>query len=174
MSGMLGRRRSRGQAMVEFALVAPLFFLLVFAIIDFGRYVYTTNGLEQAAREAARIGSVGMRDGCASTSTRDACIQQVARGRVPGLGGALSFPAAATGEAVSGPLTGPYAGTGRYGCFRVPGGGGTATAVALTSCRTGDLLRVRIETEFTLVTPLVAQYFHDLTISGEALVTVNQ
>ena len=51
-------RRFRGQAMVEFALVLPLFLLLLFAFIDVGRYVYSTTAYGQAAREGARWGSV--------------------------------------------------------------------------------------------------------------------
>jgi Flp pilus assembly protein TadG len=51
-------RRSRGQALVEFAFVAPMFFLLVFAIIDFGRYVYYVQILNNAAREGARYAIV--------------------------------------------------------------------------------------------------------------------
>jgi Flp pilus assembly protein TadG len=52
------RRRSRGQAMVEFAMVAPIFFLLLFALIDFGRYVYYVQVLNNAAREGARYAIV--------------------------------------------------------------------------------------------------------------------
>lgn len=51
-------RRSRGQAMVEFALVAPIFFLLLFSIIEFGRYVYTVQILNEAAREGTRYAIV--------------------------------------------------------------------------------------------------------------------
>jgi hypothetical protein len=50
--------RSKGQALAEFALVAPLFFLLLFAIIDFGRYVYYVQILNNAAREGARYAIV--------------------------------------------------------------------------------------------------------------------
>ena len=48
----------RGQALVEFALVAPIFFLLLFAIIDFGRYVYYVEILNNAAREGTRYAIV--------------------------------------------------------------------------------------------------------------------
>ena len=53
------RRRSdgSGQALVEFALVIPIFLLLLFGLIDGGRYVYMSNVLSQAAREAARVGA---------------------------------------------------------------------------------------------------------------------
>jgi len=52
------RAGSRAQALVEFALVAPLFFLLIFAVIDFGRYVYYVQILNNAAREGARYAIV--------------------------------------------------------------------------------------------------------------------
>ena len=51
-------RRSRGQALVEFAFVAPIFLLMLFAIIDFGRYVYYVQILNNAAREGARYAIV--------------------------------------------------------------------------------------------------------------------
>ena len=40
-----------GAAAVEFAIVASLFFMLVFAIIDFGFGFHTWNGTAHAARE---------------------------------------------------------------------------------------------------------------------------
>ena len=52
------RRHARGQALVEFALVAPIFFLVLFSIIEFGRYVYTVQILNDAAREGARYAIV--------------------------------------------------------------------------------------------------------------------
>jgi hypothetical protein len=54
----VSRRRGRGQALVEFAIVAPIFFLLLFSIIEFGRYVYTVQVLNNAAREGARYAIV--------------------------------------------------------------------------------------------------------------------
>ena len=53
-----GGSRSRGQALVEFALVAPIFFLILFATIDFGRYVYYVQILNNAAREGTRYAIV--------------------------------------------------------------------------------------------------------------------
>ena len=51
-------RSVRGQAIAEFAVAAPIFFLLLFAIIDFGRYVYYVQILNNAAREGARYAIV--------------------------------------------------------------------------------------------------------------------
>jgi Flp pilus assembly protein TadG len=48
------RPRSRGQAMAEFALVAPLFFLLMFGIIQLGLLFGGQNGLVSATRDEAR------------------------------------------------------------------------------------------------------------------------
>lgn len=44
--------------MVEFALIAPLFFFLLFSIIEFGRAVYYIQMLNNAAREGARYAIV--------------------------------------------------------------------------------------------------------------------
>ena len=51
-------RREDGAAAVEFAIVASLFFMLVFGIIDFGFGFYTWNGATHAAREGARKAAV--------------------------------------------------------------------------------------------------------------------
>lgn len=55
----LSRRGSgRGQALVEFALVFPLFILLLFSIIVLGLYLFYNQQLEFSAREAARYASI--------------------------------------------------------------------------------------------------------------------
>ena len=46
------------QALVEFALVLPIFLVMLFGIIDLGRYVYMNSTLSQAARESARVAAV--------------------------------------------------------------------------------------------------------------------
>jgi len=59
MTLIRGRKpvRSRsGQAVVEFALVLPVFMLLLFGAIEFGRAYYDLHLLTNAAREGARIG----------------------------------------------------------------------------------------------------------------------
>lgn len=52
------RRRGSGQSLVEFALVLPLFLLLFFTIVDFGRAVFMYNSITNAAREGARLAIV--------------------------------------------------------------------------------------------------------------------
>ncbi len=80
-------RDDEGASMVEFAIVAPLLFLFIFAIIDFGRAIFLYNNLQDTARRAARLGAVQFPDPCTSA----ALIQDSARawvlefndGRVP-------------------------------------------------------------------------------------------
>lgn len=52
------RRRSRGQALVEFALVVPWFLLLLFGIIEAGRFIFYYESLSHATREGARYAIV--------------------------------------------------------------------------------------------------------------------
>ncbi len=49
---------SRGYGVTEFALVAPIFLLLVFGIVDLGRGTMVYNTVAMAAQEGARFGMV--------------------------------------------------------------------------------------------------------------------
>ncbi len=48
----------KGQALAEFALLIPIFMLLLFAIVDFGMGFYSWITVTNAAREGARLGAV--------------------------------------------------------------------------------------------------------------------
>ena len=50
----LFRKQRRGAATVEFAVVAPVFFLLVFGMIEYGRMVMVQQIIVNAAREGCR------------------------------------------------------------------------------------------------------------------------
>ena len=52
------RHRSAGQSLVEFALVLPIFILVLVALFDLGRAVFAYNTLTNAAREGARLAIV--------------------------------------------------------------------------------------------------------------------
>jgi hypothetical protein len=58
MRDMRSHRRDRGQALVEAALVAPLFFMMFFGIIDLARVIWANDVVANAAREGARFASV--------------------------------------------------------------------------------------------------------------------
>ena len=74
-------RRCRGGATVEFALVTPLFLLLVFGILDFGRLFFVQETLQHALREAGRFAATGQHSG----TNRVAAIMQVAQNTAAGL-----------------------------------------------------------------------------------------
>jgi len=160
-------RRTRGQALVEFALVVPMFLLLIFGIIDVGRYVYANNSLNQAAREAARVGAVISRPTC-SASARDTCVNETARERLNGFG---LKPGMATTGAESAP--GVYVQCRRWDGANPGALVPTFDVVSMTNCHGGDILVVQLNHEFVLVTPLIAQFLGDQDLYGRAEVTVN-
>ncbi len=51
-------KRSEGQALVEFALVAPIFLLLVLGVVEFGRAWQVSQTLTDAARAGCRTAVV--------------------------------------------------------------------------------------------------------------------
>jgi len=48
----------RGQTLVEFALLIPVFILLVVVVFDLGRAIYYYSAIYNAAREGVRFGAV--------------------------------------------------------------------------------------------------------------------
>jgi len=61
----------RGQSMVEFALIVPIFLLLTFAIVDFGMGFHAWITVTNAAREGARLGAVGADSATIEARVRD-------------------------------------------------------------------------------------------------------
>ena len=53
-----GQRGEKGQALVEFALLVPIFLILLFAIVDFGMGFHSWITVTNSAREGARLGAV--------------------------------------------------------------------------------------------------------------------
>jgi Flp pilus assembly protein TadG len=56
---MITLRSRKGVTAVEMALVLPIFVLLLFAIIDFGRFFFVQHTLQYATREGTRLALVG-------------------------------------------------------------------------------------------------------------------
>jgi len=55
------RPRNRGSTLVEFCLVLPVFLLLIFGILDFGRFYFVQHTIQFATREGMRVALVGRR-----------------------------------------------------------------------------------------------------------------
>lgn len=52
------RKTRVGQNLVEFALIGPIFFLLVFGILEGGRLIWTYHTVSNATKEGARFATV--------------------------------------------------------------------------------------------------------------------
>jgi len=52
-----GKRKQRGQGMVEFALVLPVLILLLIGIMEFGYFFFVYSSANTAVRSAVRYGS---------------------------------------------------------------------------------------------------------------------
>ncbi len=50
--------RCKGMTQVEFTIVATVFFMILFGVIEFGRILYTWNILDEVTRRAARLAAV--------------------------------------------------------------------------------------------------------------------
>jgi|HubBroStandDraft_2_1064218.scaffolds.fasta_scaffold247036_2 Flp pilus assembly protein TadG len=58
-SGATRLRLTRGQAMVEFAMTLGLFFLVLFAVIDYGWLLFAQMNIQQAVQDGGRYASTG-------------------------------------------------------------------------------------------------------------------
>jgi Flp pilus assembly protein TadG len=71
--------RQRGAAMVEFAIIAALFFMMLFGIIEFGRAFFVYNSLVEATRRGARVAAV-----CPVDATGIAHVKEITVFDTPG------------------------------------------------------------------------------------------
>ena len=77
----LYRRNRRATAAVEFAIVAPVFLLLVFGMIEYGRMVMVQQIITNASREGARTAVL---DGATTSSVQSAVNSYLASGSISG------------------------------------------------------------------------------------------
>jgi hypothetical protein len=186
-------RGERGQGLVEFALILPVFLLALFGIFDVGRAVYVNSTLSQAAREGARLAAAEAAWVGRDTDDDPACVasQSDISGANPG---ARVCPPTLTDlkadvvDAVHrmtvsvGPLASVHfscnAGTvadpapsgdwteaiGGNGCD--DGAGGSLGA-------SGDLVSVRVEHVYQPLTPVIGSILGSITLSGSASMQIN-
>jgi hypothetical protein len=93
MIGRHRRDRSRGQALVEFALAIPIVLLLMLGILDLGRAVFAYNSVANAARTGARVAIVNQ-----EFSAVEAAALAEAVGLSSVIVEPLEYPYAAPGE----------------------------------------------------------------------------
>lgn len=115
---------SDGQALVEFSLAIIVFLVLLMGIFDFGRGIYTYNGVAQAAREIARATSVDTAIALGA-GTKAQAATTVQRGLVPGMG------------------------TPTYACVDIAG-----NQTASVPCGSGEYVRVTVSATYSPVSLL--------------------
>jgi len=75
----LSKKQRRGAAAVEFAMVAPVFFLLLFGMVEHGRMVMVQQLLTNATREGARQAVL---DGSTTEAVKDVVEQYLANSKI--------------------------------------------------------------------------------------------
>jgi hypothetical protein len=124
--------RERGQSLVEFSLALIPFVVMLMAVLDLGRGIYTNNGVAQAAREIARAASVHQCAGpCTSLTWSPEILEAVnaQKAVVPGL--------TTSGITIE--------------CVDI----GDNVLTVGVDCLDGYFIRVRTSVSFGLVTPLL-------------------
>jgi Flp pilus assembly protein TadG len=122
------KRKSRGQALVEFSLAIVVFLVLLMGVFDLGRAIYQYNGVAQAAREIARVTSVHPGPDFRTTVGRSAETNAVI----------------ATQTRLIPNLQDP-----EISCVAIDG------TEILTTCTPEDWVNVSIEAPYTPITPLL-------------------
>jgi Flp pilus assembly protein TadG len=165
------RRRTRGQSLVEFALVLPVFLLLIFGIIDLGRFVYMNSTISQAAREAARVASV---EASWIGSSRADC-NQPAGPVCPANVNAFKADVLAAANREMAPF-GSIAAADLYtSCAATaPTPVTTQTCGAAAADRApGNLVAVRTVITFRPITPIISSIVSSVITSGSATMVIN-
>jgi Flp pilus assembly protein TadG len=121
---------------VEFALLLPVLLLIIFGVIDFGRAINAQITLTQAAREGARLASLGY-----STSAVQDRAQSAATGLSPVTVTVISSCPAGAGAGVDAQVQTSYAFSfiTPVGAFASMFGSATFGSSTLTLTATGDM-----------------------------------
>jgi len=169
MKRLVTRRSTRGQSLVEFALVLPIFFLMLFGLIDMGRYVYLNSTLSQAAREAARVGSV---EASWIGNTTDTSCNQPGGPVCPANVSSLRADMLAGGNR----MMQPFAGLTNANFFTSCDASTAPAPVTTQTCATtapSSLVSVRVQATFQPITPVISQLVGSITTSGSATMVIN-
>jgi hypothetical protein len=126
------RARQTGQALLEFALVAPIFFLLVCSVCDMGRLFFVEMDLQNAVREAGRFAITGQHLPDPNNAGQDLSRVQ-------------SIIQTASNAAAGASVTGIQVSSLRGGADNAGGPGDTVT--------------ISLACNLPLLTPIIAQFF---------------
>ena len=145
------RRSETGATLVEFAILLPVFILLVFGIVDWSRYMIGQNSVNSVARESARYGSA-VGDNGSGTPLYVDC---------DGIRDAGYAAAHTIGIRRSDIVVEYDDGTG--GSIGSCPDGGTFDAALISE---GDRVIVTVSAPFPFVTPLIGDFFGPTTLTS--------
>ena len=139
------RAGRRGQALVEFSLALIPFLLILMGIVDLGRGIYMSNGVNQAAREIARATAVHL---CATSGTctlgnsaETIATINVQKNLIPGLASPSSSIA--------------------FACTTVED-----VTVSTTSCSAPNYVKVTVSVPYTALTPVLSMVAPSTLVSS--------
>ena len=167
------RRRSRGQSLVEMALVVPVLVMVMFGAADLGRAFYMSIEIAGASRAGMRTGIIGGTNdiGAAVRSEPYNAIDNTAT--VWGSTGpgqpydSCSNPGGPCGDPSGCDVASAFNGTGRIACFavrtctvdQVNGGCSSYSQWGMRPSQgSGGAVQVLVVYKFTPVTPLISSF----------------
>ena len=184
------RRDERGQGLAEFAVVLPIFLLILFGVFDVGRLVYTNATLSQAAREGARVAAteaswIGV-PGTACVSDESAigpsnpgahvCPADVTafKGHVVTAVNRMAVSLGQISDVHVSCNLGDFVDPAPSGDWTETAGGngchdGSGNAISTS----GDLVSVRIRQDYEPFTPFVSSIIGSLSLSGSASMVIH-
>lgn len=74
MNRKRSKQNERGAALVEFAIVATVFFSVLFGVIEFGRLFWVHNALRDAARRGTRYATVRKNDAAGIAAVKNMVV----------------------------------------------------------------------------------------------------
>lgn len=178
-----GRANQRGQALVETALILPVFLLLLFGLIDGGRFVYTDSVMSQAVREGARVAAVEALWVGKTTANDPSCVA-TAGAINPAVNPGAHVCPATTAILLADVTTATNrmnAGVGtiaqvdlRCNAAGSPPSGAWVSAPATCAAPTkGDVVSVRVTYLYRPLTPIAGQIIGSVSRSGVASMAIN-
>ena len=157
MSHPAARDRSRGQAMVEFALILPLFLILLMGMLEFGIVFNHRNAMAYAVREGGRVGASLGNGGSQPSGVDPAILAAVQRGLtdpilIENIASIEIFAADTSGAPIAGKID-KYDRAGTL--IGVAGWPATSrTPPGLVAGNVGDSIGIRVVYDFRPQTPL--------------------
>jgi Flp pilus assembly protein TadG len=150
MRSFISRRRQRGSAFVEFALVSLIMIPLFFGVIDYSRVFYYASIVQGAARAGT----------------------QYAVYQAPNHANTSGITAAATADTTNVPSVQNFAVTPTYWC-ECSGGGGTVSCTG--TCTSPETMQVYSQVNTSLTFTTIFQYPllpSSITVKGQSIMRV--